>query len=81
MDNYRISYTSEYDEVRMDWRSMFVFDPAKRLMRLIGTAEQRAQYAKVMWERKGRYRAWMASYGDRATPPLYFPEGFCKNVP
>lgn len=50
---------SEYEAIRMDWRSMFVYDPTTRLMRIHGRKEHRADYAKVMFERKARYRAWM----------------------
>ena len=47
---------------RADWRSMFVFDPATRLVRLVGGREHAAE----MFARRERYRAlacsWVAGY-------------------
>jgi len=65
----------EYERCRVDWRSMFVYCPNVQdckycrtkhsgtgLMRLVGTQSQRAEYSKVMFERKARYRALMMEY-------------------
>lgn len=52
----------EYEQVRVDWRSMFVYDPVTKLVRIHGCKEQRAEYAKVMFARKARYQRLMVEY-------------------
>lgn len=61
----------QYESVRMDWRSMFVYDPNKRLVRLIGAPERRAEYGRVMFERKRRYRAWELACNANQCTELY----------
>lgn len=45
---------------RMDWRSMFVYLPETRVVRIRGwfRPDWRAQEAKKMWRRKANYQAW-----------------------
>lgn len=47
------------DPSRMDWKSMFVYDPSSRVVRLIGSKEHRAEYATIMFRRKYNYRNWL----------------------
>ena len=61
-ERMRMGDEASYQGRRADWRSMFVFDPATRLVRLAGGRGNAAE----MFARRERYRAlarsWVATY-------------------
>lgn len=55
---------------RMDWRSMFVYDPSTGIVRLWGKRDPvtRQREAAIMWARKERYREWLRSVSREVNP-------------
>jgi len=49
----------EYENTRMDWKSMFTFDPSTSVVRLIGRPEDRMKYSIEMFARRRRYFQWL----------------------
>ena len=58
-----------YDDERMDWRSLFVFDPATGIVRIRGwfRPDWRASASAEMWRRRARWAAWKRAHEKQAT--------------